>query len=1603
MKKLWVIGVVSIMVFGGLFTLFDTGRDFSVDKAEEKTEIDNGIEKTRSETWDYVHEMDTWDDSHHPSGWSTGQYKNVNYISHSTSQGQDGHALYHNEQNTNDDCALEKVNLDMGAAYTIEVRVKVSAGAISAARYYDGTYMTNIGVGVGSYGIDTSQWHVYRRVTENGYGHFYIDGELYSEAALGTYSTTIDVQHHDFWFSYTALSGTATAYIDYVQWADEALHPNPSGWEYEDEFNSWSDDHHPSGWATGEYKNANYITHSTTAGLDNHAIYHNEQNIGDDCALEKTGINLGATYTIETRAKANPSSGCRYRPFLFHDGTYSANLALSTSSYSFDITQWHVYRMVADNGYNYLYVDGVLYSEGTMGQYTPDIDHEHYDFWISWTEVSHTAEGWMDYIMWTTGEVHPSQPGPVAYWPMDENTGTTTYDQSGNGNNGTINGATWTTGINGSALSFDGTDDYINLDAHKSDSEFDTDVGAVEMWINPASDGNNGHIFTFRKYDISQYIRFLEVGDTQLRFLGEIGDSFQFSLYTPTDSLVPGEWNHMVFQQTGSGIEVYINGEKQTLSGTGESSTMWFADTFPASYDFRIAHWGSWSTKYKGLLDEISIYDYALDATTIQQHYDQFANPVNNPPVLDVFTVPSTPTVYEGEGVDFDATGSYDPDGDAITIEWDFDGDGSFDATGATTSHVYPSAGSYDAKVKISDGNASVNLTITVTVRVNKDPVLVVETEPSPPEVYEDATVHFDASESYDPYGDAITIEWDLDGDSTVDDDGTTASYQYPTAGDYRVHVTANDGVNTVDTYIDVTVLVKPENDPPVLLLSTSPSPPVIYAGESVSLDASDSYDPDGDALNLSWDLDGDDIPDAFGLSVEHTYDIPGDYPVTATLTDGIDSVSKGVNVTVLEKPVAAPSVTILSPQSDLEYYVGEQVCYEVQVTDMDKDVDGVEFSFGDGTAFTLPLTFGDGNSTTARYNYSYDSPGSYFFMARAVDSKGHSATDSLTLSVLVNDTGAEEYYLNILSPSSGKKFELDEEITFKCRLKNSTGSVIQADAVTWYFGDGSSGEGQEVTHSYSAEGTYTATVLAEIADLLLERNVTLVISTSQPTETGVMIYSPDDGATFEIGERITFRAMAWDERDNDLLNIYWDFGPGPLHEGRDVEYTYSGVGTYEVYAFIFHNGSEYRDSISIEIVEQSSPMGEVRIVSPESGTYWAVDSPIGFEGLGFDDQGRALKLKWDFGDDNYDDENVTTTTHTYLEPGNYSVTLVGIPTEVGYDFSDSDMVWIYVLDEETYQNVHNVSNHRPIAVANYQLSNLTVQFDGSGSFDIDNDPLTYVWDFGDGSSGSGVVSEHVYGEGGAYVATLYVYDDEGEWNSVPVVVFLSEEDPSPEEYLKMKKKIGATVNLGSSPQQSNSTTYYTGLNIEVVSMNTHGINISVEAAFHEGKVIVVNLDSRTPFKFNKFEDKMTVRINGTEVALSSVDTILEAEGDLPLYCVTVGTKGVQILIYFPHFSQYFVTLEKESDGGGGEETEPEPESDPGFDFMPFVLILVVIIIAIALVLGFMRYRGGDVLDTDPLGGGPESWGRRQEMDELLEGMDPDEVKDIFDEVSRNK
>ncbi len=80
-------------------------------------------------------------------------------------------------------------------------------------------------------------------------------------------------------------------------------------------------------------------------------------------------------------------------------------------------------------------------------------------------------------------------------------------------------------------------------------------------------------------------------------------------------------------------------------------------------------------------------------------------------------------------------------------------------------------------------------------------------------------------------------------------------------------------------------------------------------------------------------------------------------------------------------------------------------------------------------------------------------------------------------------------------------------------------------------------------------------------------------------------------------------------------------------------------------------------------------------------------------------------------------------------------------------------------------------TNTAPTAVATGSCATVSCTFDGSGSFDPDGHIVSYAWDFGDGTTGTGIAPSHTYAAAGTYVATLTVTDFEAATGATTVTV----------------------------------------------------------------------------------------------------------------------------------------------------------------------------------------------------------------------------------------
>ncbi|MFO0793482.1 MAG: LamG-like jellyroll fold domain-containing protein, partial [Candidatus Brocadiaceae bacterium] len=205
----------------------------------------------------------------------------------------------------------------------------------------------------------------------------------------------------------------------------------------------------------------------------------------------------------------------------------------------------------------------------------------------------------------------PVQAGLSALYVFDEGSGATALDTSGNGNNGTINDATWTTGKIGSALSFDGTSSYIllsnTLDAF---SEF-----TCAAWVKADDLSVKRGIFTSGGFNTSGFrFRINTNGSVWMLMAG--GDSYN-TLLTAAGVVKSGLFYHItVTGKSGQYMRIYVNGELAKEKVTTQTVTT------PTASGYIGTSWSKTSELMKGVIDDVRIYKRALSNQEVLDVYN---------------------------------------------------------------------------------------------------------------------------------------------------------------------------------------------------------------------------------------------------------------------------------------------------------------------------------------------------------------------------------------------------------------------------------------------------------------------------------------------------------------------------------------------------------------------------------------------------------------------------------------------------------------------------------------------------------------------------------------------------------------------------------------------------------------------------------------------------------------------------------------------------------------------------------------------------------------------------------------------------------------------
>jgi len=296
--------------------------------------------------------------------------------------------------------------------------------------------------------------------------------------------------------------------------------------------------------------------------------------------------------------------------------------------------QWHHVAFVVDAAGGRLYVDGVQKASqpwtGTagaastlqalsLGQY-PGTAQPYFTGTLD--EVRIYARALAASEVGTLGNVAAPAPapaaaapsGPVGYWMLDEGTGTTAADTSGNANTGTLaNGPAWIPGKLGQALAFDGVDDSVQIPHAAVLNAYPL---TLAFWMKTANaTGLHGVVNKYFPGSFNGYQVFLNNGNLCAWYFRDasdyVWDGSGCTLAVP--GYADNQWHHVAFVVDSAGGRLYVDGvQRASQPWTGVAGG---ASTLQA---LSLGQYpGTAQPYFAGALDDVRVYGRALAAADL--------------------------------------------------------------------------------------------------------------------------------------------------------------------------------------------------------------------------------------------------------------------------------------------------------------------------------------------------------------------------------------------------------------------------------------------------------------------------------------------------------------------------------------------------------------------------------------------------------------------------------------------------------------------------------------------------------------------------------------------------------------------------------------------------------------------------------------------------------------------------------------------------------------------------------------------------------------------------------------------------------------------------
>ncbi len=305
-----------------------------------------------------------------------------------------------------------------------------------------------------------------------------------------------------------------------------------------------------------------------------------------------------------------------------------------------------------------------------------------------------------------------------------------------------------------------------------------------------------------------------------------------------------------------------------------------------------------------------------------------------------------------------------------------------------------------------------------------------------------------------------------------------------------------------------------------------------------------------------------------------------------------------------------------------------------------------------------------------------------------------------------------------------------------------------------WDFGDGTEDTGKEVKHHYLEAGEFEITLTVDdgLASSCSEYSKTDKIQVNAPPKA----IAGEDINMLCIERphhlQVDFDASnSYDDNFKDQLAFIWDFGDGTSQEGIKVAHQYQRLGNYTATLTVKDNSgltcNTGQDQVKVLLeLAALAEAGESVKACP--------GAPIDFNGAVKNVPVSSVIPSWDFADGFT--QAGFSARHSYKKGGDYEAKF-NVNDKNGKVCEGNTATRLVRINEPPSANSGSDITKKCLATSD----DLWVTLNASGTQDInEEDEISYFWDFGDGTAGTGRVIDHRYPKSGDYVIKLLAKDN---------------------------------------------------------------------------------------------------------------------------------------------------------------------------------------------------------------------------------------------------